>query len=193
MKIIEFRYLNTHDAYNLKWKWCSRIYEYPTVLNFIDKIKFSGITIHNTSAGYGEDLGFFMKEFISELNSKYEFVTHSDRLATPEWKIKRFDLLRDKHETQYDVVLNISVIEHLPEEYRILALNNLWSIVKPTGYLILTFDLPAVNITQIEKWCNGLCNIKHENAVNGFNSAFPQPGYGSYNFILLIIQKENGE
>ena len=147
-KIIEFRYLTTNDACDLKYKWCSRIYEYPTVLNFIEKIKFDDMTIHNTSAGCGADLGFFMKEFINDLNNKFKSVVHSDRLATPEWKIKKFDLLTDKDNLQYDVVLNISVIEHLLYGHRIQALNNLWSIVKNNGYLILTFDLPTVNISN---------------------------------------------
>ena len=190
-KILQFRYINTNDAYDLKYKWCSRIYEYPTILNFIDDVYSNDMIIHNTSAGHGQDLGFFMKEFIGDLNKIYKTVIHSDRLSTPEWNIIKFDLLADKHEVQYDIVLNISVIEHLPEEYRILALNNLWSILKPNGYLILTFDLPAINISQVENWCDGLCNIKHENAVNGLNSKYPQPQYSGYNFILLIIQREN--
>lgn len=190
MKVVQFRYLNTDDECNLKYKWCSRVYEYPTVLKFINSIKFDGIKIHNTSAGYGQDLGFFMKEFIQDLNSKYDSVVHSDRLATPDWNIERFDILSDIHDRQYDVVLNISVIEHLPTYQQIDALYNLWSIVKEGGFLVLTFDLPAVNLTLIEDWCGCKCDNKPDNAVNGLNSKFSQPQYDNYNFILLILQKD---
>ncbi len=131
-----------------------------------------------------------MKEFIQDLNSKYGSVVHSDRLATPDWNIERFDLLTDIHDRLYDVVLNISVIEHLPAHQQIDALYNLWSIVKVGGYLILTFDLPAVNLSTIENWCGSKCENKPENAVNGINSKFSQPQYGNYNFILLILQKD---
>lgn len=189
MEIIKFRYLNTDDKCDLKYKWCSRVYEYPTVLNFIDSIKFDGIKIHNTACGYGEDLGWFMKDFILDLNSKYDSVVHSDRLPTPEWNIEKFNIITDVHDRQYDVVLNISVIEHLPQSQQIDALYNLLSIVKEGGYLVLTFDLPAVNLNMIENWCNGKCETKSVNAVNGLNSKFSQPQYSNYNFIVLIIKK----
>jgi hypothetical protein len=190
MKIVQFRYLNTDDECELKYKWCSRVYEYPTVLKFIDSVKFDDIKIHNTSAGYAQDLGFFMKEFIHDLNNKYGSVVHSDRLPTADWNIEKFDLITDVHDRQYDVVLNISVIEHLPAHQQIDALYSLWSIVKIGGYLVLTFDLPAVNLSTIEDWCGGKCETKPDNAVNGLNSKFSQPQYSNYNFILLILQKD---
>jgi len=190
MKIVQFRYLNTNDECNLKYKWWSRVYEYPTILKFIDSVKFDGIKIHNTACGYGQDLGWFMKDFILDLNKAYDNVVHSDRLPTSEWNIEKFDLITDVHDRQYDVVLNISVIEHLPAYQQIDALYSLWSIVKTGGYLVLTFDLPAVNLDVIEKWCGGKCEIKPNNALNGLNSKYSQERYGTYNIIYLIIQKD---
>lgn len=190
MKILQFRYLNTDDEFDLKYRWCSRVYEYPTVLKFIDSIYFTDMTIHNTSAGYGSDLGFFMKEFICDLNNKYKSVIHSDRLPTPDWNISKFDIINDIHDVKYDVVLNISVIEHINKNDQIKALNNLWSTVKLGGYLILTFDLPAVDLNMIESWCGIKCELKPDNALNGANSKFIQTCYSDYNFIILIIKKD---
>ena len=151
MKKIEFRYLNTRDNYNLKFKWCSRVYEYPTVLNFLESIKTDTMMIHNTAAGYADGLSRMQFDFLDELQERFQFVRNSDREATPQHRIDVFNIVTDKDNTQYDVVLNISVIEHLPIEQQITALNNLWSIVKSNGYLVLTFDLPAVDLSMIEK------------------------------------------
>ena len=148
--------------------------------------------IHNTAAGYADGLSRMQFDFLDELQERFQFVRNSDREATPQHRIDVFNIVTDKDNTQYDVVLNISVIEHLPIEQQITALNNLWSIVKSNGYLVLTFDLPAVDLSMIEKWCGYACEEKPIDAVNGANSIFPQPEhYANYNFILLILQKDD--
>jgi hypothetical protein len=192
MKILQFRYLTTDDAHNIKWFWCSRAYEYPTILNFLKSInRTNEITIHNTAAGYDVGLTALQFIFFEELrNCGFSNVKHSDMEATPTYGIEKFNIFSDKDELQYDVVLNISTIEHMPIEHQIPSLNNLLSTVKPNGYLVLTFDLPDVNLSTIENWCGCQCEIKPENALNGLNSVYSQPQYANYNFILLIIQKE---
>jgi hypothetical protein len=190
MKILEFRYLTTADSCDLQWFWCSRVYEYPIVLNFLESIRTPEMTIHNTAAGWDVGLTALQRLFFSELNRHgFNNVRHSDMEATPKEGINKFNIFSDRDEMQYDVVLNISTIEHMPIEEQIPSLNNLLSNVKPNGYLVLTFDLPDVNLPMIENWCGRQCDPKPENALNGLNSQYSQPQYESYNFILLIIQK----
>jgi hypothetical protein len=180
MKILEFRYLNTDDVHDLKYQWCSRVYEYKIVLDFLSGINFSGMTVHNTASGIREWLNAMQILFKKDLDNLYN-VRHSD--------IDTFNIVSGHDENLYNVVLNISVIEHLPQQQRLMALDNLWSTVKSGGYLVLTFDLPAVNLQEIENWCGQKCQLKPENAVSGSNSAYPQHQYKNYNFILLILQK----
>jgi hypothetical protein len=50
------------------------------------------------------------------------------------------------------MVLNISTIEHLPNEFRISALQNLIDQINIGGHLILTFDYPDIDILEIENF-----------------------------------------
>jgi len=184
MKIIEFRFINTDDLSDIKYEWCSRVYEYPILLNFLNEIKPS--SVHNTSAGYGIDLGIRQLQIIKELK-KYNTI-HSDLHPTESMNIKQFNIVNDKM-LQHEVVINISVLEHLPKHEQILVLDNLWKNVKDGGYLFLTFDYPRVNLEIIEKWVGSKCQSKPDNAVNGINSVFVQPKYSDLNFILLILNK----
>ena len=68
------------------------------------------------------------------------------------------------------MVLNVSTIEHLPSDKRLLSLKNLIDQLEDGGHLILTFDYPDIDILQIENFF-GLKINKPDNIVsNGFLS-----------------------
>ena len=71
---------------------------------------------------------------------------------------------------KFDLVLNISTIEHLPNDKRLLAIENLINQVNKNGHLILTFDYPDVNINEIEDFFKIKINRENQIITNGYLS-----------------------
>ncbi len=88
--VVMFRYLNTHDTHNEKYKWCSRAYEYPTVLDFLEYAECR--TVHNTACGHME----IHKLFQHDLDLKFE-CQHTD--------IESFNIVSSKSDKKYDADL----------------------------------------------------------------------------------------
>lgn len=49
---------------------------------------------------------------------------------------------------KFDVVICVSTLEHIPEKLRILAINNLISMLSKNGLLYLTMDLPIFGLND---------------------------------------------
>lgn len=149
----------------------SRIYEWKYVLDIVDNYK--PLSIHNTACGGLNENDCLHLTFCDDLERLCSDVTHSDLWGGnyPGTKTKPnknnfvfYDITQPKTET-YDMVLNISTIEHLYPGSIEVSLNNLWNQVKTGGHLILSFDYPDIDINLIERFFN-LKIEKRENIIS---------------------------
>lgn len=168
MKKIEFRTINLDDLFNNKrYGHWSRFYEYPTVLDFLKKNLMIGSKIHNSAWGFEAPNHTDFKE---DLESYFETknVINSDILISKYPNTTTYNLLdspKPEWIEYFDCVLNISVIEHLGSESQKVAVQNLYSQVKPTGYFIITFDMPGTNIKIFEEFYGNTLTI-HNNKIS---------------------------
>lgn len=188
MIVEEFRFLKNDDIHNSKIypNW-SRTYEYPIILNFLNKKINNNEKIHNSSWGFE---GVHVK-FRDELD-KIADCLHSDIVNSNYRKTYYYDVLSKDYKlvNNFDFVINVSTIEHLSTSNdQIKALNNLYKQVKEGGYLIVTFDYPRVDLKLIEDWVDSNCK-KDNNILNGENSIYKNEKYKHLNIILLIIKKD---
>jgi len=160
-EIIKYEFIT--DEYPLETKYIhwSRIYEWKYVLDIIKKIKPK--SIHNTSCG-GLNVGDCLHlTFCDDIKKEVQIALHSDVWGRnnyvgiekkPEGKDYIFYDILTTHEDKYDMVLNISTIEHLKNKDRIFVILNLLHQLNDGGHLILTFDYPDVDLNQINKFVN---------------------------------------
>jgi len=191
-KVIDFRFAETTDEHNLKYKqegaW-SRIYEYEYVSDFIKKNKFTDFSIleiHNTSWGF-EGIHVIFRDELDGLGK----CIHSDIVNSQFRETFYYDITTENKEfiNKFDFVINVSTIEHLESvEQRLLAINNLFKQVKSEGYLILTFDYPRVDLKEIETLVGQQCNLSL-NKLNGVNSINSNKNYENLNIVYLILKK----
>tara|TARA_Y100000310_G_scaffold326406_1_gene391265 strand:- start:2505 stop:3041 length:537 start_codon:yes stop_codon:yes gene_type:complete len=177
MEVKQFRYITVEDNVDTDFVNWSRIYEYPLVLETIHKY-FKGLptpTIHNTAWGWeGDHITF--RDKLNEIG----VCTHTDvrgpvyyNIAEP-WEGKLFD-----------IVINISTLEELSIEKQEVAFKNLYKQVKKGGLLLITADMPGLNLEKIvDKHC-----LKEGVLINGNNSVIKNSEYGHLNVIFLCIRK----
>jgi len=181
MNIIEFRTINSDDSFNdERYKHWSRYYEYPTVLDFLTKNLPIGSKIHNSAWGYEAPNHTNFKEGL-ESYFGIENVINSDILISQYPNTTTYNLLdspKPEWIEYFNCVLNISVIEHLEGKSQNVAIQNLYSQVKPGGYFVVTFDMPGVNMEVLTQFC-GKSFIEYSNKISGFG----------LNVGLLILQK----
>jgi SAM-dependent methyltransferase len=189
-KIIDFRFAEVTDAFNLKYNFkeiWSRQYEYKYVIdNILSKKNVDKPKIHNSSWGF---VGLHVI-FRDELDTIGECI-HSDIVHSVERPTYYYNITTEEKQfgNKFDFVLNISTIEHLDTSMqRISAIENLFKQVKPNGYLILTFDYPRVNLFEIETLVGVKCKSP-SNPLNGRNSIIPNINYKDLNIIYLTIRK----
>ena len=190
-KIIEFRLLDSNnDNYNLEYNdgyaW-SRIYEYPIVLNYIKKLNNKKDPyIHNSSWGF---VGVHII-FKNNLDNFTKNCIHTDIKESLLPNTEIYDITQkppDKYINKFDFVINISTVEEVNFNHWII-INNLLNQVKSGGYLIITFDLPGLDINLIETKLN--CALyRPENLLNGMTSFTKNYTCSYLNCGLLIIQK----
>jgi hypothetical protein len=190
-KVIDFRFAEVTDNYNLKYSAWSRIYEYPYVIEFIKLNMLKNIEkpkIHNASWGF-EGVHIIFRDELDTIGK----CVHSDIINSEYRETYYYDITEEnkEFENKFDFVLNVSTIEHLnTSQKRLLAIENLFKQVKLNGHLILTFDYPRVNLSEIEALIDFKCK-KSINALNGENSASPNINYKDLNIIYLILEKIN--
>lgn len=201
-EIIDYRFLTIEDTKSTVYDSWSRVYEYKIVTDFIENTKNSSdIEIHNSAWGT-DDIKKWgaakdhvkFRDNISELCDNNAI--HSDIIESNNFKTYHYNIVdkESKFVGRFDYVLNVSVIEHLPEREQIIALNNLYEQVKVGGHFVLTFDYPRVNLNILKKFIGEDLNIEiPKNVLNGTNSVKPNQKYNNLNIVLLIIKKVNNE
>jgi hypothetical protein len=157
-KIIKSEFIDFGYEKNPKYIHWSRIYEWNYVIDKITELKPK--TIHNTACGGLNINDCLHLTFCDDVENLCEDVIHSDlwggsypgTQTKPNKENFVFYDITTPFDKKFDMVLNISTIEHLPNEYRILALQNLVDQINIGGHLILTFDYPDIDILEIENF-----------------------------------------
>ena len=180
MKVKQFKQLSYDHPHDAKYKaWWSRQYEYPTVLKEIARLKKDPF-IHNTCWGW-QDCHVTFKNDLEELYG-VSSVVNSDAKKSSYPNTCVWDMCAPpptKWEEAFDIVLNISTLEHLPSKEQTIAFYNLMKLVKVGGHLICTFDLPGLDLFRFE---DILGSTYQKDNINGLTS-------GRLDCALLVIQK----
>jgi hypothetical protein len=156
MEILEFRYITKRDCFNESYIHWSRKYEYDTVIKYIKKYYMEGMKIHNTSWGcsnhnWYNDCHLPFKEKLDDLFGT-ENVLHTDIYSSDLSGTAIYDVTKEPEEefkSKFDIVLNISALEEIPGNH-IEYLNNIFSNLKESGHLIVTFDIPGFQLQDLE-------------------------------------------
>ena len=189
MKVLDFRFLSTEDIcddelFNDGHAW-SRCYEYPIVLNLMDKYLNTESTVHNSSWGF-QGIHTIFKE---SLDKKYKNVLHSDIKFSNLPNTMVYNILEEppeKFKNYFDCVLNISTVEEVGGDHTQI-IKNLYNQVKAGGYLICTFDYPGIQLEKVENFINKKIKIP-KNLLNGSNSVVKNNRYSNLNCGLLVIE-----
>ena len=200
-EVIEFTFLDNskpkiqQEFAGLSW---SRPYEYNKVLLRLNELKPK--SVHNTCMGpfkddpkWGKDFWKIYHEFNKNIEKRTNKLITSDLFeidGTEPNNYCKYDILTKWLYDPFDVVLNISVLEHLANNEMEIAFNNLLSQVKPGGSIIFSFDYPRVNLTKWEQLLNCKCKDVPVR-LNGNNSMYPNDKYSNLNIIYLEIKKGN--
>lgn len=188
-EVIDFRFAKFTDNHDLKYKAWSRIYEYQYVIDFIKINKDISIPeIHNSSWGF-EGVHVL---FHDDLDLIGECI-HSDIVHSEYRNTYYYDITTENREfaNKFNFVINVSTIEHLETSDVIYkSIENLFKQVKPGGYLILTFDYPRVNLSEIESFIEHKCTYDVKDILNGSNSKIVDERYENLNIVYLILKKK---
>ena len=186
--VIDFREVDRNDDYDVKYmsNW-SRPYEYDYVMRFLKDHNTKDMLVHNTACG-GHN--FVHNVFMNEL-SKFCNCIHSDIAVLKTMNMKYYDITRSSidYKNYFDFVLNISTLEHLAKDKWVGAFNNLLDQIKINGYLIITFDIPLINLKEMEDYIESKCT-RAAVPLYGKNSVAPDLRKGrQHGIVELIIQK----
>jgi SAM-dependent methyltransferase len=190
--VLDFSGFSTTDPANAKWQAWSRVYEYEWVLKVIDELEDKSVdkpyptSIHNTSWGF-EGCHVDFKE---ELDSLGGTILHSDIRESMLDHTTVWDLLTDPPSDwweAFDFVINVSTMEEVNGNH-VEILRRLFSMVKPGGFLLCTFDLPGLQLPAIEAEIETNYKIAKD-PVKGSNSICPQPRFDYLTFGRLVLQK----
>jgi hypothetical protein len=186
-KVIDFSFIDLNSKYDLKWGWWSRVFEYELILEKLDQLNMQrNSSVHNTCWGYQGCHVLFKKE----LESRYNFVVNSDIQISPISNTSLHDLRKncpENWENAFDVVLNVSTLEEIRYPH-IKIFENLLKMVKTNGYLIVTFDVPGLQLDMFEKLFNRKIN-KVNSPVCGKNSPYRMDQFEFLNTGYFVIKK----
>ena len=128
--------------------------------------------------------------FKNTLDSFSKNCTHTDIKESPLPHTSTYDITQ-KPPTEliekFDFVINVSTVEEVDFNHWII-INNLLLQVQDGGYLIITFDLPGLDINLVESKLNRTL-YRPRDLLNGGNSVVQNNRYAYLNCGLLIIQK----
>ncbi|MEO0016349.1 MAG: hypothetical protein RL589_830 [Actinomycetota bacterium] len=186
-EVIEFSYIDVGSPFDFKWGWWSRIYEYPLALSFLEKFGVNKESkIHNTCWGsQGPHI-----VFKNELETISNFVINSDINQSKVAHTTVFDLRKEVPESWlgvFDFVINISTLEEIDFPH-VRIFENLLSMVKSGGYLIITFDLPGLHLEMFED----LFGTKISNPptpVSGDNSPYQMSQFSHLRVGYMVVRR----
>lgn len=187
LEILEYRKIRLSDRHDTKYDAWSRIYEYPLVLDKIREFSSSAdISIHNSSWGFNE----IHAGFKSDLESEFGVVVNSDLLPSEVPNTEIWDITK-KPPTEYidkfDVVLNVSTVEEVDADH-LAIIENLISQIKPGGLLIMTFDMPGMQLKKLNTLVRQQL-VEFDDNINGANSVLPTKKYSHLNCGLLVLRR----
>ena len=187
MKLIEFRSINRDFKHDLDGLYWSRIYEYPLVLNLLEKYGANSESlIHNTCWGHlGVHIWFkniLDKKYVNNINSD---IKKSNESNTYVYNLK--DNPKEEWVKKFDFILNISTLEEVNADH-IKVFQKSFSMVKPGGFFISTFDLPGLQLDKFEKLFNQKY-ITSDNDITGINSEIEQRQYARLRCGYMVVQK----
>lgn len=195
-EVVQFRLINRNDIFDLKYKYWSRIYEYPFVKDVIEQFKINdNPNIHNTCWGF-EGVHVDFKNY---LDQKYENVLHSDIKKSNLKNTFVHDITKElpsNYNDHFDFVINISTIEEInfPND---IILNNLIKQTKNGGYIIITFDYRpdisgyiynSIDLKSIENMFNTKLQTSDDD-ISGLNSELPEERNKLLKCGVLILKK----
>ncbi|KGE16258.1 class I SAM-dependent methyltransferase [Paenibacillus wynnii] len=156
-------------VYDLPDSWWSRPYEYEWCMNFISPHD----TVLDAACGISHPLKFHLAEtceeayacdaderILSEKAIMDGIIQDVGEKAAREVLHSRTDRLHLAHanltnlpydDESFDTIFCISVLEHLTSEDTIYALREFHRTLNGEGLLILTFDYPSVNLSQMNE------------------------------------------
>jgi SAM-dependent methyltransferase len=187
-EVLDFSFLDLTLPYDLKYTWWSRIYEYPLVLN---KLALYGCTsnskIHNSCWGF-QGCHIIFKDELEALagevvNSDLKI---SDLPNTTVYDVSR--LPRKEWLSSFDFVLNVSTVEEIRFPH-VEVIQNLLSMCKPGGKLIITFDFPGIQLAMLET----LLGRKISPAVTpltGISSVVPDNSWADLQVGILVLERK---
>jgi hypothetical protein len=190
IEILEFRKININDFYDERFNdgyaW-SRVYEYPLVLKTLDNyFNNNEISIHNTSWG---SVGVHIT-FKNVLDLSYPNSVHSDIIPSSLDKTFIYDITsppNDEMFESFDAVINVSTVEEVSHNH-LNIIDNLLKQVKKNGLLVITFDLPGLQVTDIEDSL-GVKLSTSDLDISGINSKLINPDCGNLNCGIMVIKK----
>jgi hypothetical protein len=187
-EVLEFSFLDVRLPYDLKYTWWSRVYEYPLVL---DKLDFYGCTsnskVHNSCWGF-QGCHITFKE---ELEARAGEVVNSDLKRSNLSNTTVYDVSRPARKEwlkSFDFVLNVSTVEEIRYPH-VEVIQNLLSMCKTGGKLIITFDFPGIQLPMLER----LLRRKISDAVTpltGLSSIVPDKSWEDLKVGLLILERK---
>ena len=161
------------------------------VLDMIDKYSgfFGDLDVHNTCWGF-EGVHVVFKEYLED---HFKSVTNSDRNKSDHANTEVWDISHpspEEYKEKFDVVLNVSTLEEVPQDIQIKCFNNMLDQVKEGGLLVCTFDMPGLALPLFEEMLGRslYVNLLEEN-VNGANSILPNPRYKHLHCGIMVIRK----
>ncbi len=189
LNVLEFRHIRLSDRIDMQYEEWSRVFEYPLVIDKIEQFtNGNDIAVHNSSWGFNACHIIFK----DVLESKFSKVVNSDLLVSDVPNTEIWDLTTpppSSYLNQFDAVINVSTVEEVDTDH-LLILHHLLQQVKSGGVLIVTFDLPGMQLNKLEKLFNQTI-IKFDDNLNGSNSPVPNAKYSGLTCGLLVIRKES--
>ena len=189
MKVLEFGYFDASDetigSYFDGACW-SRPYEYKKVEDFLKEHIAEESKVHNTSWGF-EGVHIMFKEALD--NMPFETL-HTDIRPS---NLKNTDFYNITQQPKqewieaFDAVINISTVEEVRFDH-VTIIKNLLSMVKPGGYLVTTFDLPGLQLKNVEDMV-GQKIEDCETRLSGSSSKYKNMRYAHLNCGWLFIKK----
>jgi hypothetical protein len=199
MRVLEFRYINKSDPFDDRYPHWSRKWEYPTVLSTIKKniVRFkSPPTFHNTCWGFDEENHERFKNALTDLFSWRSYndrkmsvnCIHSDIKPSPLEGTMVYDITKPPTESlkgSFSFLINVSALEEIPGDH-VQYIKNLYDGLHFGGILILTFDLPGLQLDSVENFVGKKISKEgYEERIIGSGA----PWFDGLQVGLLVIQK----